>query len=78
MEQGYHGSLVGHIGILFAEWHDIIGASPPIGGEFCLGFVLFSHFDLIITQEFVHKGEEHVPRGVINQGINIWQGKIIL
>ena len=49
-----------------------------MGGELYLGFILFSHFDLIIIQEPVHKGEEHVGRGVINQGIDIWQGKIIL
>ena len=78
MEQGYHGSLVGRTDILQAEWHYIIGISPPMGGECCLGFVFFSHFDLIITQEPIHKGEEQVGRGVINQGIDTWQGKIIL
>ena len=26
----------------------------------------------------MRKGEEHVGRGVINQGIDMWQGKIIL
>ena len=78
MEQGYHGSLVGRTNILQAKWHDIVGVSFPMGGERCLGFVLFSHFDLIITWEPFHKGEEHVGRSVINQGIDMWQGKIIL
>ena len=76
MEQGYHGSLVGHHIILHVEWHDIVGISPPMGGELYLGFILFSHFDLIIIQEPVHKGEEHVGCSVINQGIDIWQGKL--
>ena len=76
-EQGYHGSLVGHPSILSAEWHDIVVVSSPMGGEHCLGFVLFSHLDLIITQEPVHEGEEHVGRGVINQGVDVWQRKII-
>ena len=49
-----------------------------MSGECCLGFVLFIHFDLIIAREPIHKGEEHVCRSVINQGINVWQGKIIL
>ena len=49
-----------------------------MSGECCFGFVLFNHLDLIITQEPIHKEEEHVGHGVINQGINMWQGKIIL
>ena len=49
-----------------------------MGGEPHLGFVFFSHLDLIITRESVHKGEEHVGCGVINQGIDMWHGKIIL
>ena len=64
MEQVYHGSLVS--GILQTEWHDIVGVSPPMGGEFYLGFVLFNHFDMIITQEPIRKGKEHVGCGVIN------------
>ena len=77
MEQGYHGSLVNRTSILQSEWHDIIDINSPMGGECCLGFVLFNHFDLIITQEPIHKGEEHIGHGVINQGIDMWQGKII-
>ena len=49
-----------------------------MNGEHCFGFVFFSLLDLILTRELVHKGEKHVDRGVINQGINVWQGKIIL
>ena len=49
MEKGYHGSLVGHTSILQAKWHDIVGVSSPMGVERYLGFVLFNHFDLIIT-----------------------------
>ena len=78
MEQGYHGSLVSHPNILQTEWHDIIGISSPMSGERCFGFVFFSHIDLIVTRESIHKGEEHVGRGVINQGIDVWQGRIIL
>ena len=78
MEQGYHSSLVGRSSILQAEWHDIVGVSSPMGGEHCLGFVLFSHLNLITTQEPVYDGEEYVGHGVINQGIDVWQGKVIL
>ena len=78
IEQGYHGSLVGCIGIRQSKWHDIVGIGPLISGECCLGFILFSHFGQIITWEPIHKGEEHIGCGVINQGIDMWQGKIIL
>ena len=71
MEQGYHGSLVGHPIILQAKWHYIVGLNSLISGECCFGFVFLSHLDLIITREYVHKGEEHVDHGVINQGINM-------
>ena len=37
-----------------------------MSGERFFGFVFFSLFDLIITQELIHKGEKHVGRGVIN------------
>ena len=77
MEQGYHGLLVGRLVIFQAKWHDIVGISSPMSGERCLGFVFFNHLDLIITQEPVHKGEEHVGHDVINQSIDMWQGKII-
>jgi len=66
MEQGYHGSLVSHTCIFQTEWHDIIGVSSPMGSECHLGFVLFSHRDLIITRESIHKGEEHVGSCVVN------------
>ena len=72
MEQGYHGSLVGHPSILQVKWHYIVGLNSPISGECCFGFVFLSNLDLIITRELVHKGEEHDDRGVINQGINMW------
>ena len=78
MEQGYHALLVNRLGILQTEWHDAVGTSPPMGVERYLGFVLFSHFDIIITRGTVHKGEENVGRDLINQGIDMWQGKIIL
>ena len=77
MEQGYRGLLVGP-SILQVEWHDVRGIGSPMSGEKCLSFVLFNHLDLIITQESIHKREEHVGRCVINQGNDIWQGKIIL
>ena len=78
VEQGYYGSLVGRPSILQVEWHDIVSEGSLMSGEHCFGFVFFSLLDLILTQELVHKGEKHVDRGVINQGINVWQGKIIL
>ena len=43
-----------------------------MSGERYFGFVFFSHLDLIMTWESIHKGEEHVGHGVINQGIDVW------
>ena len=71
MEQGYHGLLVVRTSILQAEWHAIVGVSSPMGGECYLGFVLFSHLKLIITEKLIHKGEEHISRGIINQNVDI-------
>ena len=78
MEQGYHGSLEGGTGIVQTEWHNVVGISSLMSGECYLGFVFFGHFDLIITLESIQKGEEHVGWGVIDQGIDIWQWKIVL
>ena len=47
-------------------------------GECCLGFVLLDHFDLIIAGESVNEGEEPIGSSIINQGIDVWQLKIIL
>ena len=69
-------TLVGHPNILQAEWHDIVGVSSPMNGEHCFGFVFFRHLSLIIIQKSLHKGEEHVSRGVINQGIDCGKGKL--
>ena len=66
VEQGYYGSLVGRPSILQVEWHDIVSGGSLMSGERFFGFVFFSLFDLIITQELIHKGEKHVGRGVIN------------
>ena len=63
--------------ILETEWHDVLGVSSPISGEHRFNFVLFNHLNLIITREYIHKREEHVGYGVTNQGIDVWQGKII-
>ena len=49
-----------------------------MSGECCLGFVLLNHFDLVIGQEAIHEGEEPIGSGIIGQGINVWQRKIIL
>ena len=49
-----------------------------MSGECNLGFVLFGHRDLVTTWESVHEGEEPVGSGIINQGIDVWQRKIIL
>ena len=42
-----------------------------MGGKCYLGFVLFSHLDLKITEKLIHKGEEHISRGIINQSVDI-------
>ena len=49
-----------------------------MSGECCLGFIYFGYFDLIITRESIHKGEEHVGSGIIDQCIDMWQWEIVL
>ena len=46
--------------------------------ECCLGFVFLGELELIIALESIHKGEEHVDSGIIDQGIDMWQWKVIL
>ena len=52
-----------------------------MSGECCLGFVFFGHLDLIITQESIHNGEEHIRSGIIDQCIDMlpwgWPGSNI-
>ena len=43
-----------------------------MSGECCLGFIYFGYFDLIITRESIHKGEEHVGHAIIDYGIDMW------
>ena len=78
MERGYHGSLIGSIRILQAEWHDIICIGSPICGKYCFSFVLLDHLDLVVARETIHEGEEPIGSGIIDQGINVWQWKVIL
>jgi len=49
-----------------------------MSGECCFGFVFFGHLDLIITREFIHKGEEHVASGIIDQVSICGNGKLSL
>ena len=72
------GLLIGSTSILQAKWHDIICVCSLMCGECCLGFVLLNHFDLIVAGEAVHEGEEPISSGIIDQGIDVWQRKIIL
>ena len=60
------GSLVGGTNVLQTKWLNVIGISSPMSGECCLGFIYFGYFDLIITRESIHKGEEHVGRAIID------------
>ena len=78
MEQGYHGSLISSTGVLYTEWHDIIHIGSPMSGECHLSFVFLGLFDLIISWESVHEGEEPIGSNIIDQGINMWQWEIIL
>ena len=49
-----------------------------MSGECYLSFVLFSHLDLIVAGESIHEGKKPVGSGIIDQGIDMWQRKVIL
>ena len=51
---------------------------PDNGSFSLLSRPSVNNTDLIITRESIHEGEEHVGSSIIDQGIDMWQWKVIL
>src|ERR1051325_2905279 len=77
MEQCHHGTLISGACVLQSERHNLIIESAPLCNESSLLHVFGGHFDLIVTGETIHEGENFMLSGVINQNINMWKWKIV-
>src|ERR1051325_6168820 len=76
-EQCHHGTLISGACVLQSERHNLITESAPRCNESSLLHGLGSHFDLIVTGETIHEGENFMLSGVVNQNINMRKWKII-
>src|ERR1044072_4359628 len=77
MEQCHHSTLISGACVLQSERHDLITESPPLCNKSSLLHVFGSHFDLIVTGETIHEGENLILSGVVNQNINMRKWKIV-
>src|ERR1051325_1645028 len=77
MEQCHHSTLISGACILQSERHNFVAESTPLCNKSSLLHVFGSHFNLIITGETIHEGEDLVLGGVVNQNINRRKRKIV-
>src|ERR1051325_5193912 len=77
MKQSHHGTLICGANVLQPERHDLVAECAPLCNENSLFHVFKSHFDLIVTKETIHEGENLVLSGVVNQYINMGKWKLI-
>src|ERR1051325_3547865 len=77
MEQCHHGTLISGACVLQSELHNLIAESAPLCNKSSLLHVFRSHFDLIVTGETIHKGENLMLSGVVNQNINMRKWEIV-
>src|ERR1051325_11298762 len=77
MEQCHHSALISGACVLQSERHDLVAESTPLCNKSSLLHVVGSHFDLIVTGETIHEGENLMLSGVVNQNINVRKWKIV-
>src|ERR1044072_9649738 len=77
MKQSYHGTLICGASVLQSERHDLVAECAPLCNKSSLFHVFRSHFDLIVTGETIHEGENFMLSGVVNQNINMREWEII-
>src|ERR1051325_465511 len=77
MKQCNHSTLISGACVLQSEWHNLVAESAPLCDKSSLLHVFGSHFDLIVTAETIHEGENFVLSSVVNQNINMRKRKIV-
>jgi hypothetical protein len=77
MGQLLEGELDGGSNIFEAERHFFIGEGALREDEDCLVLIFRFDLDLVISGEFVHKGEDFFSRTVIQYLINERRGIIV-
>src|ERR1043165_2331141 len=77
MKPSYHGTLICGASVLQSERHDLVAECAPLCNESSLLHVFRSHFDLIVTGETFHEGDNFMLSSVVNQNINMRKWKII-
>src|ERR1044072_7858208 len=77
MKQCHHSTLISGACVLQSKRHNLVAESAPLCNKSSLLHVFGSHFDLIITGETIHEGENLMLSGVVNQNINMRKWKIV-
>src|ERR1043165_1298093 len=77
MKQCHHGTLVSGACVLQSERHNLVTESAPLCTKTSLLHVFGSHFDLIVTGETIHEGENFMLSGVVDQNINVRKWEIV-
>src|ERR1051325_3759201 len=77
MKQCDHSTLISGARVLQSERHNLVAESAPLCSKSSLLHVFRSYFDLILTGETIHEGENLMLSGVVNQNINVREWKIV-
>src|ERR1051325_5342854 len=77
MTQCYHSTLISGARVLQSERHNLVTKSAPLCNKSSLLHVFGSHFNLIVTGETIHEGENFMLSGIVNQNINMREWKIV-
>src|ERR1044072_3574608 len=77
MKQCHHSTLISGARVLQSERHNFVAESAPLCNKSSLLHVFGSHFDVIVTRETIHEGENFMLSGVLNQNINMRKWKIV-
>ena len=77
METIIHGLLKSGARIFKAKWHDLVCESAPQTNERGFKLISTTDNDLVVSGEAIHKGENLVPRTLINDLVNKWCGEVV-
>src|ERR1051325_10558381 len=77
VKQSHHGTLICGASVLQTEQNDLVAECAPLCNESSLFHVFGSHFDLIVTGETIHEGENLMLSSVINLNINMRKWEIV-